>query len=121
MNVRLFTRHARVRLPASARSLVVELPPSSDGLEHVAVSAGDGRVKHVAVGEAVDVAGQSVIDVRLTRRDALSPLQVPPPRRSPWPILRRTLTEARDRTLPRLPRGARAFLRRSGGWHDAGY
>ena len=117
-NLRLFTRWARVRLPAGVRSLVVELPASADGLEHVAVSTNDGPGRLVAVGERVDVAAGGIIDVRLTRRDALSPPLVPRPRRSPWPILRRTLTEARDRTLPRLPRGARTFLRRPSGLHD---
>ena len=118
VNLRLFTRRARVRLPAGARWLVIELPASADGLEHIAVTADHGRGTPVAAGEAVDVGGQSVIDVRLTRRDALSPLLVPRPRRSPWPILRRTLTEARDRTLPRLPRRARTLLRRPSGLHD---
>lgn len=113
--VRLFSRHARICLPAGARRLVVELPASGDELEHIAVSADHARPIPVEVGEAVDVAGQKKIDVRLTRRDALSPLAVPSPSRSPWPILRRTLTEGRDRTLPLLPRGTLAFLRRPSG------
>ena len=118
VGLRLFSRSARVRLPAGTRWLSVELPASADGLEHVAVSADEGRGKLVALGEAVDVAGHRVIDVRLTRRDAISPLLVPRPRRSPWPILRRTLTEARDRSLPRLPPRARVLLRRSAAGHD---
>jgi hypothetical protein len=105
-NVRLFTRRAHVPLPEATRSLVVELPASSDGLEQIVVSG-----QPVALGEAVEVAGQHVVDIRLTRRDALSPLDVPAPPRRPWPLLRRTLTEARDRALPRVPRRARAVLR----------
>jgi hypothetical protein len=111
-NVRLFTRRAHVLLPEGTRRLLVDLPASADGLEEIVIAPKGERGQPVAVGESVDVAGQRVVDIRLTRRDAASPLFVPPPRGRPWPVLRRTLTEARDRALPRLPRRALAVLRR---------
>ena len=112
MTVRLFTRRARVQLQTSARFLVVELPPSTDGFEDVAIKAADAE-RLVVAGEPVDVAGQSVIDVALARQDALSPLLVPSPRRRGWPMLRRLMTEARDRSLPRVPPAARVYLTRT--------
>ena len=113
--VRLLTRRARIRLPESARWVVIELPASADGFEQILVAADGSGGRPASIGEPVDVAGQRVVDIHLTRRDALSPVEVPCPRRRPWPRLRRTMTEARDRALPWLPRGARAFLRRSAG------
>ena len=98
-------------------------PASGDELEHIAVSARSRPSNSPSRSEsAVDVAGQRRSTCSLTA-DAtqLSPLAVPSPSRSPWPILRRTADRGRDRTFPPPPRGTLAFLRRpsGGGLADA--
>lgn len=98
--VRPYSNRLLLRTPIAARRLLVERPPrGSERL--VGWSAGAGAPLHFDT--ARPIAGGSGLELRLRRSDEISPRDVPAPRWSPWPVLRKVAMEARDRTLPLRP------------------
>lgn len=91
--VRPFSRHSTFELDRPA-VVSVDLPASSVAIElRTPHGTQHGRGPH-------ELAGPGSVDVVVKRLDAVDPasLRAPPPR--PWPIVRRVLTESRDRLLP---------------------
>ncbi len=51
--------------------------------------------------------GAGTIDVRLEPRERVDPLHALPPPMRPWPVVRRCMTESRDRLMPLIRAGDR--------------
>jgi hypothetical protein len=99
LRVRPFARRLRVELPPDVRSVVFEpLLPDGDAPERE-LPAPPTRVLRVPESERTAVAaeGGRVLDVELVAPSMLNPELIPPPRRRPAVVLRRTGSEARDR------------------------
>lgn len=91
LDVRLFTRHVEVVVPEGVAEIVVSTAYPLGPLDRVAVQpVCDGRVT-----------------VRVERRDAVDPGSISSPLPAVWPILRRGLSETRDRLQP-IARRARS-------------
>jgi hypothetical protein len=100
MIVRPLTRVVDVDVPDSAGRVIVEAPPGP-GYEQVEIDRGAG-VTTMPRGEADFIVGESrSVRIRLVADGAIDPLRVASPTPRPWPLLRRILTEARDRSQPR--------------------
>lgn len=103
LRVRPYSRRLTVEVPAGARQVVVEPARGADA-EVVETASG-----LVPAAEPFAVRGGETLDLRLRRRDAVSPQAVAPPPRRPWPLFRRLAGETRDRVAParrRLRSGA---------------
>jgi hypothetical protein len=84
LDVRLFTRHVEVVVPEGVAEIVVSTAYPLGPLDRVAVQpVCDGRVT-----------------VRVERRESIDPASIPSPLPAVWPILRRGLSETRDRLQP---------------------
>jgi hypothetical protein len=97
MRVRLWSRQVQVHVAPGVRRLIAELPWAARRSSWERVQVG-GCV--VALGEPVDVAPGEPVEVTLLTNDAVDVTSVPAPARRPWPVLRRCMTEGRDRLLP---------------------
>lgn len=97
MRLRMWSRRAEVQIPAGIGRVAVEVPWAArrSAWERVRV----GPVV-AALGEAVDVIPGQPANVALMADDRIDPVDVPGPAWHPWPILRRCMTEGRDRLLP---------------------
>src|SRR5207248_11258624 len=93
LEVRLFSRRAEVDIPEGVDELVVELPPGHGDPEREKRLV-DGRVR-----------GGETVQLALERDDAVDVSAVPSPPWRPWPLVRRALTEGRDRIQPLARRG----------------
>jgi len=101
LEVRLFARRASIDVPEGVDELVVELPPGHAEPERETVATArfaDGRA-------TVAVRGGGMIQLALERVDAVDVSTVPSPPWRPWPLVRRALTEGRDRIQPLARRG----------------
>jgi hypothetical protein len=109
LHVRVYSRKVRVELPPETAEIVVH-PPRRDkfDMEEVVLFRGsDGTSALGLLEEAHDVSAFRVVEIALVRMESLSLVQVPAPAQwRPWPILRRLLTEGRDRLRPIATRGA---------------
>jgi hypothetical protein len=109
-----FSSRFRLELPEGSRELVVELPPAygvdaaqpprvtyrdAEGrpAREVTLAADGGRL----LSKPFAVSPGSV-ELAVLPAQRLDPYAVPAPRRTPWPVLRRVLTEGRDRIVPFL-------------------
>jgi len=98
--VRPHTRVIDVDLPEATRRVVVEAPPGS-GYELVeAVAPGSGVTTRMRSEAEFNVGHGGSLTIRLVPEEAIDPGRVPAPGPQPWPLIRRALTEARDRTQP---------------------
>jgi hypothetical protein len=108
-----------------ARRVLLELPPDLDTLrvsvtsvtgtshprrlacggEQVVLRGADGvyRSAPLRVTQATEGVG-SKVELALLPSSPLDPVATPAPARSPWPLTRRLLVEARDRARPRIGR-----------------
>jgi hypothetical protein len=102
LDVRPFSRKARVEVPAGVEQLLVELPSAlvASSVERMTL---DGRPAEI--GEAIAVAPGASVELKLHAANAVDPDAVPPPRRRPLALARRALGESRDRLLPLVGRG----------------
>ena len=104
--IRPFSR--RVRLETSPDCTRVRVLPTIDGAyagEDLTIRAGDdasGVVANGTVGESVEVHGGGPFEVAIVPGIRLGVEASPLPRRKVWPMLRRGLTEGRDRLQPLL-------------------
>jgi hypothetical protein len=98
LHVRMFTRRARLRVPAGTNSLVVEAPVLEQQHQRDDFEC-DGRI--TASDQAVALPGDPrEIEIRLVRDGAVVPHAVPAPGMHLWPIARRLMSEGRDRFTP---------------------
>jgi hypothetical protein len=107
--VRPFARRVRVTPPAGVRALAVEAP--EDVLDADALagwSLGAGPV--LPFGISVAVGGDREIEVRLRGATDVDPARIDVPQWRPWPRMRRTATEARDRALPLIAGRSPTFV-----------
>lgn len=110
--VKPYSRRVRVDIPEAISEVVVELPSQTSTVGE-GILVGSARARIVDHGGVVTTdpilsSGSETLEIRWTGPSpVLSYERVPPPKGSPWPILRRFLTETRDRIQPFL--GRRAF------------
>jgi hypothetical protein len=105
LELRAFARRVRATVPGGGLALRIAVPDDADDAGALAGwSAGGGAV--VALGESLRVDGASSLLVRLHARHEVDPHAVAPPLWRPWPRVRRSATEARDRVSPLLARRA---------------
>jgi hypothetical protein len=102
MSVRPHTRSVDVLVPDGVSRLVVE--GGGLGYETAVIRDRSGAVAAIPLsesgGEIMVSEGPTSLNVRMLSRSAIDPNEIPDPRWSPWPVARRLLTEARDRTRP---------------------
>ena len=123
LRVRVFTREAKLDVPAGAERMIVELPRTHGEPEREIVtlktardSAGSGFTN--GVSGPFPIAEPGAVRISLARSDALDPTRVPAPRPRLQPIVRRAAAECRDRLAPIVPKlmpGTRRGRRRSSG------
>jgi len=98
--IRPHTRVVDVDLPEAARRVAVEAPPGP-GYELVeAVSSGSGVTTKKRSEAEFSLGGGGSVTIRLVPEGVIDPRRVPAPTPRPWPVIRRALTEARDRSQP---------------------
>ena len=94
LRIRPYSRRVSVEVPAGARRVVVDPPWGSEG---ELVRGSDGKV---AAGEPFEITGSGVLELELSRADAVAVDRVSAPPRRPWPLVRRLAGETRDRIAP---------------------
>lgn len=106
LTVRMYGRRSEIDIPAGIRAVRIERPwIENDSQEELAVTCQDGaRLFRVQAGPAVELFPTSQAPQRLELRSladcAVNPDEIAPLKLGPWIILRRFMTEARDRTYP---------------------
>jgi hypothetical protein len=102
LSVRPHTRRVDIQVPSGVSRLRVA--GGGIGYESAVVRAGSGAATVVPLldggGEVSIPDGTTSLDVQMQSGAALDPEQIGNPRWTPWPITRRLLSEARDRTRP---------------------
>jgi hypothetical protein len=97
----LHARRVRIRIPDGVEELVVRDADPSE-LDVVVVSNCNGReLGRADPGLPLEVGNESEVEVRLERRKPNA--ATTPTGLRPWPVMRRTLVEGRDRLIPLLP------------------
>lgn len=94
--VRPHSRRLSIEIPSGVSTLVVEAMGTR---EDESVLSGGLRV---GIGEPIPVSGQERVELALESPTAVSPSQVPPPRRQVRRLARRLASEAHDRLAPAL-------------------
>jgi hypothetical protein len=113
LRVRVGSRRVVVQVPAGVQSITVERSWLNNGdAEPLAITAaGAGATMHRVLGnsrERIPVSAPSIVELISPAPTALRLPDAPVAPRRIWPILRRVLTEVRDRAYPYWPR----FVRR---------
>jgi hypothetical protein len=102
LSVRPHTRRVDIRVPPGVSKLRVE--GGGVGYESAVVRAGPGATTVVSLldggGEVSIPHGTTSVHVQMQSGAVIDPEQIGNPRWTPWPITRRLLSEARDRTRP---------------------
>lgn len=102
-----FTRRGRISIRDGVSALRIESPfpgafdHEGDGWQ---ISGPGGVVARVREDESVPVSPGAELEFVRLCADAVEPGRVRRPKANPWPLLRRQLTEGRDRVAPLLPR-----------------
>jgi hypothetical protein len=101
-SVRPHTRRVDIQVPPGVSKLRVE--GGGVGYESAVVRAGPGATTAVSlldgVGEVSIPHGTTSVHVQMQSGAVIDPERIGAPRWTPWPITRRLLSEARDRTQP---------------------
>ncbi len=100
--VTMYATRVSVPVPAGIREMVIEHPKAEPATK-LRVLDGDHEVI-AELGSSIDVRPDAVVTASLEDPSRIDPETVPLPSRSPWPVLRRVLTEARDRLHPLVSR-----------------
>ena len=107
MKILAATRRVRVAIPEGVERIQVERPWLTNGdTESFRLMCLDTGMTlgqtSVRVASPIRVRGVRGIEVLSLSPALINPAQIPPPRPSLWPMVRRILTEARDRAYPYL-------------------
>lgn len=111
LQIRMFTRRARIELPDNIENVQVEVPHygADRSLESLVAHSPDAPPAEAQLGEPIPVESGRSLELALVRRDAIDHhLRWIRRRTTPWPVLRRAGTETRDRLLPLVRRVANA-------------
>jgi len=105
LGVRLFSRSVSVTIPAGVEELAVELPAVHGALERLRVISPWGEAmlepRTSSPSTAVlPVRGGVRADIEVRLPSALEAEEIAAPPWRPWPVMRRVLTEGRDRAYP---------------------
>jgi hypothetical protein len=105
LHVRLFARSVELALDEDVEHVVVELPGSHDEPDRELVTLtieGSSSSSPLAASRSKPLAarGPGTARISLERSDAVDPRRVASPRLRVRPLLRRAVTESRDRLLP---------------------
>lgn len=105
LRVRMYSRRICLEIPDGIEQIIVDTPTVNGerGRECVVCGTARGRLVHSASGaesEPLPVTARGTLEIRLVHPKALDPKGFSPPPRRLWPVLRRGLTEGRDRLLP---------------------
>lgn len=101
LSVSLLTRRTRLVVPDAVEQLVVDFPParSRPASERLILNG-----RPAPLGDPLEVAPGSKVELRVQAPDLVDVAAVPAPRRQPIALARRALGEGRDRLLPLLSR-----------------
>ena len=102
--MRLHARRARVSVPEGVDELVVELPAGHEEPEREIASAGGTGARFEGRAAILPAPGPGELELALAREDAVEVRVLASPRPRAWPLVRRLLTEGRDRAQPFVPR-----------------
>ena len=105
LHVRLFARSVELALDEDVEHVVVELPGSHDEPDREQVTlTTEGSSSSSSLGDArskpLVARGPGTARISLERIDAIDPTRVASPRFHVRPLVRRAVTESRDRLLP---------------------
>ena len=113
VRIRAFGRRIVAPIPDGVNAVVVERPWIDDGSKEV-LNSGPLRGEAASqrcpdVSESFPVVAGKTLEIISPIPHPVDPLQIVLPPASPWPVLRRTLAEARDRLYPYLPSPLRSM------------
>ncbi len=117
LHVRIHSRRVSVEVPAGIRALVVERAWSDDGAEDLCVGPDGQRPQRVPPGSEFSVERAGRLWISSPHAEPVAPASVPRPAWRLWPVLRRQISEGRDRLLYRVQgrqAGARGCQSRAG-------
>jgi len=103
LRIRCYSRRVRLKIPQGVESVVVEAPTmGQESIEHLEV-ANIGKETNkkctiFAIKEPIHVQSSDLIEIRLVTPNAIDPYGIPTDRTPLWAVVRRMLTEARDRS-----------------------
>lgn len=104
--IRMYSRRARLEVPAGIERISVELPPvHGDVADAVLCRSGTALLTTEPGKELALPESPASLTIELRRRDALDPAEFRSPAWRPWPVLRRVAGESRDRMAPVLAAG----------------
>lgn len=113
--VRAFSRRMNVEIPDGVTEVTVEVPGAPLTDNTVALRGQDGTVRAVgSPGSPIPTGPAGTTEIVLVSPHQVDPQVVPEPPRALWPLVRKGMTEGRDRLLPLLPKAVRP-RRPSGG------
>ena len=103
--VRPYARRIQVAVPQGTERLTVEIPPLDSGEGSWQLAAGHSRASVTTPADQITSVSfegpfSSSELIELHHPQEVSPQDVPPPRQRAWPVVRRILTESRDRMMP---------------------
>lgn len=102
LRLRMFSRRVRVDVPSTVSELLVETP-SPSALDTVVVRSLDETCEMQAPLGTPIPAPSGPVEIVLRGPSRVDPGMVPSPAWRPWPVVRRALSEARDRAMPLVP------------------
>lgn len=107
LGIRMYSRRARVEVPAGVRALRVHTNEIHGGPAWRGVTSGGERagMSQTAAGwvsDVLEVRPGGGLELSLEPAEPLEPDALAPPKMSPWPLARRALVEGRDRLRPLL-------------------
>ncbi|MFO1305232.1 MAG: hypothetical protein U1F54_15995 [Burkholderiales bacterium] len=115
LRLRISGRRVVAAIPDWAETVVVERPwMEADSMEVLRWGAPEGSHRDDLFGRvspSLPVAGCTEVAIDSSYANTVDPSTVPSTPSGPWPLMRRMLAEARDRSYPYLPR----FLRHAAG------
>lgn len=103
--VRLYSRRVRVKVPTGVTQLIPEIVHHGSPLDESRVAcrdmhSGDVFTSSSEESQPIPVSGARELEIAFTPVDSVDAGMIPAPAWRPWPIIRRALTEGRDRALP---------------------
>lgn len=103
LRVRMFSRRVCIDVPSTVDYVVVEAPHASELDSVVVRSLAGPSAGERPLGTTLPALSPGRTELVLHRPGGVDPARVPAPARRPWPLVRRALSEARDRAKPLVP------------------